>query len=121
MKLMLNILMCNMHFDVSLCSITKLEQHGACKMCEPATSMVLLYMKIKRFVRHFPKEEGNTINLLKHLHVRIKHGIDIKPMLHVQCIETESRKRRLCKFLCYYESSRMILFYNINQILNIYQ
>lgn len=118
---MLNILMCNMHFDVSLRSITKLEQHGACKMCEPATSMVLLYMKIKRFVKHFAKEKGNTINLLKHLHVRIKHGIDIKPMLHVQCIETESRKRRLCTFLCYYESSRMILFYNINQILNIYQ
>lgn len=108
-----------MHFDVSLCSITKLEQHGACKMCEPATSMVLLYMKIKRFVKHFAKEKGNTINLLKHLHVRIKHGIDKKPMFHVQCIETESRKRRL--LCCYYESSRMILFYNINQILNIYQ
>lgn len=105
-----------MHFDVSLCSITKLEQHGACKMCEPATSMVLLYMNIKRFVKHFAKEKGNTINLLKHLHVRIKHGIDIKPMFHVQCIETESRKGGYANFFV-----RMILFYNINQILNIYQ
>lgn len=83
-------------------------------MCELVISMVLFYMKIKRFVKYFVKEKGNIINLFKYLYVRIKYGIDIKFMFYVKCIEIESRKRRLCKFFCYYEFSRMILFYNIN-------